>query len=241
MMIRNVVTSLTTCMVLAVTVLAGCDSEATEDKQYSGELRALPVDDNAELSANVGCTGFEMPQLMVPNFSSIEVFMFSLQPDAFALTSATGGLLAPFPSTIDTFDEPEISEGAFVGTKVLDRCGNLIGFGSEQQLLDTQTALADTTYTITLPDRGTMLASQEENFAPIFGEINDMVANQEFVRSYSPPLTVVTTSFGSGELLGGTGEFADQKGFMIEINFISEINLLDGSADILDVLLVGYE
>lgn len=230
----------------AIMSTSACDVEESESD--SDEFRCWWDDVNfsstPEAAEFTECTGLSIPA-SVGGLSAdeFEVFAFSLEDDAFALTSATGGLLAPFPAGIDTFDEPAIAAGAFAGTKIGDACSNLVGFGSEQQLLDSSTGIAQTTYSLTLPNRGTLMLDQEENFGPIFAEVNDMVATGQFVRNFSPPLVVVTTSPGSGKVIGGTDEFADfdDDGVMAEIDYIYQIDLVNGTADILDVLVVGYD
>ncbi|PRP90994.1 hypothetical protein ENSA5_60690 [Enhygromyxa salina] len=164
--------------------------------------------------------------------------MFSTATDTIALSTASGGLFAPFPTGIPALDEPEIADGFLGAFKIHDIHGNLVGFGTEQEVIDFDTAIASTTFTLTLPGRGTLMLSQIEDTSVYFAEVEDMIADEEYIRSFDPPLVAVTTVQGTGRVIGGTGEFRHARGRMREIDYLYEANLIDRAFNLTDLIQV---
>jgi hypothetical protein len=175
------------------------------------------------------------------NPPTVEVFKYSSVDDLIATTSdPNNAILAPWPAGIVPLAEPEIVNGGLIATKIRDQNGQLIGFGTEQEVIDFVNAGALTTYTLTLPGRGTLVLQQTEDFGPLFAEIFDMIGDGEFVRSYDPPFEVLTTKPGTGRILGGTGEFAHAKGTWTELDIVNEFDLINRTFDIDCVLEVTF-
>jgi hypothetical protein len=160
----------------------------------------------------------------------IETFSFSTT-ELIAVTTASGGLFTPDPVGIQTLDDTAIASGALFAAKFRDDNDDVIAFGTEQEVVDFVTAEALTTYTITIPGRGTLMLKQTEDISGLLDEVNDMIANTETIRTFDPPLEIVTTISGTGRIIGGTGEFECADGYMQETNILSEINLIDGTID----------
>lgn len=161
---------------------------------------------------------------------SFETFTFSTT-ELISVTSASGGLFAPFPADITPLDEPVISNGVIFAAKFRNLNGDIVAFGTEQEVVDFEAAISLTTYTITVPGRGTLMLKQREDVSGLLDRANDMIANEDHVRTFDPPLEIVTTIPGTGLIVGGSGEFAGAFGFMREINILAEINLMDGTID----------
>jgi hypothetical protein len=169
---------------------------------------------------------------------TVETFQFSAS-DFIALSMAPGGLFAPYPSGVSAMP-PELSSSFLVGFTFYDEHDQVVGFGTEQEVLNFDEATGQTTYTLTIPGRGTLMLSQEEEFAYLLEEVADMVATQEFVRSYDPPLVNIHTVPGSGRVIGGTGEFAQAKGLMREYSIVRQLDLTTGYHDVGIIVQVAY-
>ena len=168
-----------------------------------------------------------------PGGWQFEIENFSLTTnDIFALTGAPGGLFAPIPAGIAAFDEPILAPGFMIASKIFNDEGEVIGFGTEQEILDFQNLSAKTTYTLTLPGRGTLMVEQDEDLSFLIDEVSDMVMDGEFVRSYETPLVNENSIPGTGRVIGGTGEFEHAKGVVREIGIINELNLITGVHDL---------
>lgn len=169
-----------------------------------------------------------------------ESFVYAVPADTIAVTSAPGGLFPPSPADIPLFTEPELANGFLAAVKIHDVYGDVIGFGTEQEVLDLPSELGETTYTLTLPERGTLMLAQTEDLAPFLAEINDMIATNDLIRSYDPPMVIVNSIPGTGRIIGGTGEFEHADGHAREIGVTHEINLIEGSFDLEVIVQVKY-
>jgi hypothetical protein len=158
---------------------------------------------------------------------TVEIFSFSSEYNFLALTQMAGGLFALLPAGMSPLP-PELDDGFLLGFTFYDQEGEIAGFGTEQEVIDWVSATGQTTYTLTIPGRGTLMLAQEEEFAYMFDVVDDMIAEQEFVREFNPPLVNVHTVPGSARIVGGTGEFTDVKGYWREISTIYEFDLLTG-------------
>jgi hypothetical protein len=168
----------------------------------------------------------------------IETFWFH-SSDIFALTTAADSLFAPVPANIALFEADELASGQFVGFEFRDDNDVIIGFGSEQLDIDFQELEAQPTYTFTVPGRGALVIAQREDIGYVIDEVNDMVANDEYVRVYDPPWVTESTIPGTGKVIGGTGEFAGAKGVAREFVVIYKLDLLTGMHEFTDVIQVA--
>jgi hypothetical protein len=166
-----------------------------------------------------------------------ESFYLSSEANFLTLTSMEGGLFAPLPMGMPSLP-PELEDGFLLGFTFSDENGEIVGFGTEQEVLDLVEATGETTYTLTIPGRGSLMLAQGEEFAYMFEEINDMVADQEFVREFDPPLVNIHTVPGSARIIGGTGEFAHVKGFWREISIIYKLDLVTGLHEVGAILQI---
>jgi hypothetical protein len=226
--------------VYTATLLTACDPEQGDDQQLADNadnagMAEAPdqIEDETPppTETSVGSIASQSPDDANhhhnhPLAGTIENFYFSSATDTIALTSATGGLFGPFPAGIPMLDEPEINTGFLFAFKIYDQNDNLVGFGTEQEVQDYETASAISTLMLTLPARGTLMLEQVEDFSLYFAEIEDMMADEDYHRCFNPPLEALTTVAHTGKIVGGTGEFEDAKGKFKEFDFLYEINLL---------------
>ncbi|MRG93483.1 hypothetical protein [Polyangium spumosum] len=162
---------------------------------------------------------------------SVETFRFSTD-DVIAVTMASGGLFAPSPASIPTFDEPEIADGFLLAFKLYDEQGNLRGFGTEQEVLDLPNARTFTTYTLTLMDEGTLMLAQTEDLTVLLAEVEDMLATGELIRTYPTPLRTLSTIPETARIVGGTGKFVKAKGTFREFSIAHTIDLVNRDHDL---------
>jgi hypothetical protein len=220
---------------------AGSEADPREsqgdDQDRGDEARVARAQLETQVEQLQDLVGFD--PLPGQPISSLDVFVFTTREDVIAITGASDGFLAPFPANIATMDEPSIADGVLITTKIRNLADQIIGFGSEQEVVDLVNAMGDTTYTLTLPDRGTLMLKQVEDFSAPFAEIADMIASEEYIRTYDPPLVFVTTVPLTGQVVGGSGEFSDAEGYMLEIDIVHGINLIDRALDLTIVVPVG--
>lgn len=154
-------------------------------------------------------------------------------PDYIAAVLAPGAFPASFPAGINQFYEPAIQSGLMLAGKLRDADGNVVGFAVEQAEADFQALVSTATWTLTLPGRGSLFLAQQEDLTLLVQILTDMMMNQEYERTYDPPLYVVTT-IGEGIVVGGTGEFAGARGTFREVDFVEYLNLVTGELHVVD-------
>jgi hypothetical protein len=162
----------------------------------------------------------------------LDSFRWRITDDLVALTSPPGGFFTTFPQGIPTFDAPKLDNSYIFVVTMRDVHNNVVGFASEQELVDLVNNESKTSYTVTLPDRGTLMLTQRESFQVLIDAVNDMVADQEFVRVFNPPLVVISTIPGTGKVVGGSGEFEGRVGVWQDINIVYEIDLINNEYDL---------
>lgn len=182
--------------------------------------------------------GYEGPeQIPAKQPWNVETFYFFTNPDFLSVTQAVGGLFTPAPAGVQPLP-PNLADGFLLGFTFHDLSGEIVGFGSIQEVVDFETAAADTHYMMTMPGRGTVMLAQEENNEALFAELFDMIANQDYIRSYDPPLVFINTVPGTARIVGGTGEFAHAKGIWREFAVVNEFNLLTGVHDVGNIVQI---
>jgi hypothetical protein len=159
-------------------------------------------------------------------------FRFRLADDLIALTSPPGGFFTAFPAGIPTFDDAVLEDSYIFVVTMRDAQHNVVGFASEQEVVDLVNNKTKTAWAITVPDRGTLMLTERESVQVLVDAVSDMVADQELVRVFDPPLVVVSTIPGTGKVAGGSDEFANAVGVMQEINTVYEIDLINNEYDI---------
>jgi hypothetical protein len=156
--------------------------------------------------------------------------------DSLSITLGPGSFIAPFPAGTPLLTDPALAT-AFASTfKVHDTNGNPVGVASEMENIDFSTLVSDSNWTVVVPGRGTIFGAQQENIAPLFAIVNDMISRGVFEQTFDPPLVIVTTLPGSGNVIGGTGEFDGARGTMVETDQLYFISLITGTLTVTDTM-----
>jgi len=231
-----------TAALFSLTVTAaGCDSadESTDDDlRDAAPERAAPTPTVQAEPVAVPKIGSEFEQILIDQAGpaawkcKLDTFQFRLANDTIASTTPPGGFFTPFPHGISTFDDPKLEDAYLFVVTMRDINNNVVGFASEHELVDLVNNKAQTSYTITLPGRGTLMMTERESFEVLIDAVNDMVADGELVRTFSPPLVEVLTIPGTGKVVGGSGEFKYATGVMQEIGVIHKIDLINNEFDL---------
>ena len=240
--------------ILSTGSLIGCDQiegqaypadgefgQLIEHKELSLEVETFDAADVPWPSIEPGDSEslLAQPQVQVCGPWTIETFVFSSNPDFLAISTAPDILIAPFPEGIAPL-APEIDDGFLLGFQFRDLNDNVIGFGSELEILDFETLTGDTTYTLMINGRGSIAFSQVEDFAYLFGLVDDMVADQVVERVFDPPIVEVSTVPGSAHILGGSGEFEGATGFAREYAIVNSLDLATRNHSLASVLQIAY-
>jgi hypothetical protein len=162
---------------------------------------------------------------------------FTLAPDDYIAASlAQGAFPSAFPSGVGTLDEPAVSNGLLLAGKIRDASGEVVGFATEQASIDFATLVSHSTWTLTFPDRGTLFLSQDEDIAPLFQVLGEMMATGQYTMTWDPAWHLVTTLSDSGVIVGGTGEFEDARGTFREVDDVHVVSLATGALSVTDTL-----
>ncbi len=178
----------------------------------------------------------------VPASAKKKTETFVVRPANYlAATLAAGSFLAPFPAGIPTLEEPAIRDGLILLAKLEDAGGAIVGFASEQERADFVSLVGTSTWTLTVPGRGTLFLSQEETLAPLVQFISEMVAAGQPERTWDPPFVLTTTLPGTGGVVGGTGEFKNAHGTFREVDSLHFISLITGALRVTDTIIIELD
>ena len=178
---------------------------------------------------------------------TVESFFLEWPEDAVCITHNGKVFLAPYPTTIPLFTEPNIKNSLAVVAKIRDAEGTIIGFASEMEVfLNSDFEGGDirfkTDWTIVIPGRGTLFLHQEDHDRELVSKI--VKPTMDSGKDWEGDLTLSTTAGpradGRGIIVGGTGEFEGAKGSFLEIGTISKYTA-DGNIYLRDELRVFRE
>lgn len=224
--------------------VAGCDpsfdEEAADFEPGAPEpLVARPVGAERGPTIDLATVASEYGELLAAagpaeafGKCKLDTWRFRLPEDGVAITTPPNGFFTPFPPGIPTFDEPGLEDSYIFVVKMRNLANEVVGYASEQELANLETAEGKTSYTLTLPDRGTLFLYQRESFQILLDAVDDMIADGELVRTFDPPLVEVLTIPGTGRVVGGSEEFLGAIGVMQEIGIVYKIDLLNNEFDL---------
>ena len=157
-----------------------------------------------------------------------ETFYMDAPDQAIAATHNGDKPIPTFPPGIAKLDEPLIRAGFVLLAKVKNKAGEIVGYTSEQEVVSAESnimagrMIMDTTWTVTIPGRGTLFLSQREDGSE-FAKRAVMPALL-MKREFNRPWTFVTTAGplpdGRGRIVGGTGEFEGIDGTFVEVTHL---------------------
>jgi len=148
--------------------------------------------------------------------------------DGIATTHSGDKPLPLYPAGIGTLSDDAIKAGFILLTRLRDKDGHVIGFTSEQEVVSAESDLTKgvlktaSTWTLTIPSRGTIFLDEVENqtefiqtaAAPALMQGKEWTGEQTFVTTAGPHAS------GQGLVTGGTGEFAGISGTFAEVTHL---------------------
>lgn len=151
--------------------------------------------------------------------------------DLVAFTGPSTGLFNNFPRGIKPLDETKLATAQGLFTKIRNSSNEVVGVGSELEEIgsDAEGLYVKTDWTLKIPGRGALFATEVERVNKLLEAFDDMKKKGEQKRSFDPPLYIATTVPGTGSIIGGTGEFSGAGGSFKEINEFRYITLSPGS------------
>jgi hypothetical protein len=157
-----------------------------------------------------------------------ETFHMDAPTDGIAATNSGDKPIPPFPAGVGVLTEEHIAQGFILLTKLRNKEGTVIGFTSEQEVVRSESNVMQgrlmtiTTWTLTIPGRGTIFLSEDENQSE-FAKKAALPA-LALGKPWNEPWTFVTTvgpsPDGRGVIVGGTGEFAGISGTFVEVTHL---------------------
>lgn len=161
--------------------------------------------------------------------ATVKEEVFHMHMDEIVMQTNWGNLGPAFrtPADVALLDDPALGGSAIFLFKLRDSSGNVVGYGSEQEVhqiddkRNTKFVWA-TTWTLTLPGRGTLFLEQIESGAQMLDKIK-FPESGVWTGDISVQETVGPRADGRGRIVGGTGEFEGRAGSFVEINRIRKL------------------
>ncbi|MDY6999095.1 MAG: hypothetical protein SW019_21075 [Actinomycetota bacterium] len=166
-----------------------------------------------------------------PDGKTLETFYLEQPGDILAITHDGNKPVPPYPDDIPTFDAASLSRGMALVAQVRNSAGDVVGFAVEQEEVTPDSSILQgrmrmyTTWTLTLPGRGTIFLYQIEDGRDFAREI--VVPALTGVREFhadGEPYYFVTTAGpnpdGTGQIVGGTRDFAGISGTFRELSWL---------------------
>lgn len=159
---------------------------------------------------------------------TIETFKMEAPEDGLAVTHSGDKPMPPYPPGIGVLADDQIKQGFVLLTKLRDQNGTVIGFTSEQEVVSSESNLAQgrlmtaSTWTLTIPGRGTIFLAEAENQSEFVKKA--ALPALALGREWNEPWTFVTTvgpdPSQRGVIVGGTDEFAGIFGTFVEVTHL---------------------
>jgi hypothetical protein len=158
-----------------------------------------------------------------------ETFHMVAPDDGIATTHSGDKPLPLYPPGIGMLSDDKINQGFILLTKLRDPSGTVIGFTSEQEVVSSESNLAQgllmtqSSWTLTIPGRGTIFLYETENQSEFLQKAGVPALTQG--KEWNEPWTFVTTAgpdpSGKGLIVGGTDEFAGVSGTFSEVTHLT--------------------
>ncbi|WP_099023726.1 hypothetical protein [Mycolicibacterium palauense] len=166
-----------------------------------------------------------------PEGKTLETFYLEEPGDIVAITHDGNKPVPPFPDDIATFDADSLSSGMALVTKVRNADDEIVGFAVEQEEVTADSSVMRgrmrmyTSWTLTLPGRGTIFMYEIEDGSKFAREvvIPALTGVREFQADGEPYYFVTTDGpnpDGTGQIIGGTGDFAGISGHFRELSWL---------------------
>jgi hypothetical protein len=157
-----------------------------------------------------------------------ETFYMHTVKHLVAATHSGDKPIPTYPSGIPVLAEPNLKSAFVLIAKVADKSGQIIGFTTEQEDVSPESnimqgrMIMDTTWTITIPSRGTLFLSEVEDASEFARKV--VMPALLLKREWNEPWTFITSAGpgpnGRGIIVGGTGDFEGAKGTFVEVTHL---------------------
>jgi hypothetical protein len=174
----------------------------------------------------------------------VETFTIRAPEDIVAVTHNGSNIIDPRPSGIALFDEPALQSGLLLIAKIRNARGEIVGVAVESEATDAASnpllgrMRMNTDWTILLPARGTIFATQIEDAGAVGREILPSVVldrgwngQADFVSTAGPDAS------GRGVIVGGTREFHGAAGAFVEISHLTHMSRARGGVGTVELQL----
>ena len=178
---------------------------------------------------------------------TLETFTIRAPEDIVAVTHNGDNIIDPRPAGIGLFDEPALKTGLLLVAKVRDASGEIVGFATESEATASESnpllgkMRMNTDWTIVLPARGTIFATQIEDAGSIGKDVLPAVmldkgwaGEAEFVSTVGP------NQDGRGIIVGGSREFAAIAGTFVERTRLTHMSKARGGVGTFE-LQIAYK
>jgi hypothetical protein len=159
---------------------------------------------------------------------TLETFRMEAPEDGVAITHSGDKPLPLYPPGIGALVDDHIKQGFVLLTKLRDQNGTVIGFTSEQEVVSDDSNLlqgrlmTSSTWTLTIPGRGTIFLEEDENQTEFVTKAG--LPALTLGKEWNEPWTFVTTvgpdPSGRGIIVGGTDEFSGIAGTFVEVTHL---------------------
>jgi hypothetical protein len=174
----------------------------------------------------------------------LETFTIRAPEDIVAVTHNGSNIIDPRPAGIDLFDDPALQTGLLLVAKIRDASGAIVGFAAESEATAAGSnpllgkMRLNTDWTIVIPARGTIFATQIEDAGAIGKDILPPVmlgqgwdGDVEFISTVGP------SEDGRGIIVGGSREFAGISGAFIELTHLKHMSKARGGVGTFELQL----
>lgn len=156
--------------------------------------------------------------LAVTDDRVIDLSYSAVPADAILYTDHGESIVTPLPDRVAELWEPAVSDTRLIVNLLRDGRGSRAGIGikfstaSEKTAVIRGEALVDSIWHIYLPDQGTFMVDQVENY---WAYLRDIVvparwsSGKNWVGNFHHIMTVGPGSLGTGRVTGGSGIFAN--------------------------------
>jgi len=162
-----------------------------------------------------------------------ETFHSDAPRDVLAATKGSDLPISPYPEGVGVLSDEHVRSGFAWLTKLRDEQGTVIGFASEQAVIDPNSNLMQgrlmttTSWTLTIPERGTIFLEQSENQSELARQV--VLPALAIGKPWNAAATFVTSvgpaANARGRIAGGTGEFRGITGSFVEVNQLQRFSM----------------
>lgn len=165
----------------------------------------------------------------------LETFHSDAPRDGMAAANGADTPIPAYPLGARVLSEEHVRQGSVFLTKLRDKQGTVIGFASEQTVIDPESNVMQgrltttTNWTLTIPERGTIFLEQHENQNEFARRavLPALAVGKQWDEPWSFVTTVGPAPDGRGRVVGGTGEFKGITGTFVEVTHLRRFSMTE--------------